>query len=241
VRTSEQGTRGSPPRDRDARPVVAAGAADESHPRGGTPLLAHFPPMSALELSYGPRVPNETDLRLCGAVDGRRVVELGCATPANAVAFARAGARVLAVDPDVDTVGGVRRAAEDAEVRVECHVQDLADLGFATSASVDLVFSAMALATVTDLDRVFRQAHRVLKPGAPLVFSVPHPISSMLQGGEVVLRTPYGAGARTVGQLFTALTRANFQVDAMLEPLPTEDRGAMVPAALVLRGRKLGV
>jgi SAM-dependent methyltransferase len=183
----------------------------------------------------------ETDLRLCGSVEGRRVVELGASTPANPVAFALAGARVLAVDPDDSAVGAVRQAAEEAEVRVECHVQDFADLGFATSASVDLVFSAMALAGVHDLDRVFRQAHRILKPGAPLVFSVPHPISAMLQGGEVVLRTAYGTGARTVGQLFTALTRANFQVDAMLEPLPVEDKAAMVPAALVLRARKLGV
>jgi SAM-dependent methyltransferase len=197
--------------------------------------------MSSLQLSYGPRVPTEAELRLCGTVEGKRVVELGLATPANAVSFAASGARVLAVDPDESACSAVRRAAEQAEVRVECHVQELADLGFATSASVDLVFSAMALATVTDLDRVFRQAHRVLKPGAPLVFSVPHPISAMLQGGEVVLRTAYGANTRTVGQLFAALTRANFQVDAMLEPLPVGDRAAMVPAALVVRGRKLGV
>jgi SAM-dependent methyltransferase len=197
--------------------------------------------MSSLELSYGPRVPTEADLRLCGTVEGRRVVELGLATPANAVSFATAGARVLGVDPSDEAAAEVRRAAERAEVRVECHVVALADLGFATSASVDLVFSAMALADVQDLDRVFRQAHRILKPGAPLVFSVPHPISAMLQGGEVVLRSAYGTNARTVGQLFAALTRANFQVDAMLEPLPVGDSAAMVPAALVLRGRKLGV
>jgi SAM-dependent methyltransferase len=197
--------------------------------------------MSSLQLSYGPRVPTEADLRLCGTVEGKRVVELGLATPANAVSFATSGARVLGVDPSEDAAAEVRRAAEQAEVRVECHVVELADLGFATSASVDLVFSAMALAGVHDLDRVFRQAHRILKPGAPLVFSVPHPISAMLQGGEVVLRSSYGANARTVGQLFAALTRANFQVDAMLEPLPVEDKAAMVPAALVLRARKLGV
>jgi len=197
--------------------------------------------MSSLQLSYGPRVPTESELRLCGTVEGKRVVELGLATPANAVSLATAGARVLAVDPDESACAAVRRAAEQAEVHVECHMQELADLGFATSASVDLVFSAMALAAVTDLDRVFRQAHRVLKPGAPLVFSVPHPISAMLQGGEVVLRTAYGANTRTVGQLFAALTRANFQVDAMLEPLAAEERAAMVPAALVVRARKLGV
>ena len=38
----------------------------------------------------------------------------------------------------------------------------------------------MALASVDDLARVFRQVHRVLKPEAPLVCSVPHPAFAMI-------------------------------------------------------------
>ena len=125
---------------------------------------------------------------------------------------------------------------------MELHQADFADLGFETSASVDLVFSAFELAAVDDLPRVFRQVHRVLRPGAPLVFSVPHPIAAMLEGGEVVLRRPYwGTTARTVSALFTALSRTNFQVDVILEPAPVDHPNVLVPAALVMRARKLGV
>jgi hypothetical protein len=64
----------------------------------------------------------------------------------------------------------------------------------------------------------------------------------MLEGGEVVLRKPYwGTGARTTSDLFTALQRTNFQVDVILEPAPLSHPNVLVPAALVMRARKLGV
>ncbi len=148
----------------------------------------------------------------------------------------------MAVDPSGERLAVARRLADAAEVRVEFHEADLADLGFATSASVDLVFSSGALGGVDDLPRVFRQVHRILRPGAPLVFSIHHPIAAMLEGGEVVLRKPYwGTGARTTSDLFTALQRTNFQVDVILEPAPLSHPNVLVPAALVMRARKLGV
>jgi SAM-dependent methyltransferase len=193
-------------------------------------------------ISYGPGVPLEQELRLCGDVAGKRVVELGVGHAANAPVFAAMGAKAILVDPRPDAIAEARRAAEAAEVRVEFHQNDLADLGFATSASVDLVFSAGALSGVEDLARVFRQVHRVLRPNAALVFSVEHPIATMLEGGQLVIRKAYWAAApRTVSALFTALSRTDFQVDNILEPAPTGAKDSLVPAALVVRARKLGV
>jgi SAM-dependent methyltransferase len=192
-------------------------------------------------ITFGPGVPDEAELRLCGDVSGRRVVELGLADPSNAVTVASLGGRAIGVDPDEARADAARRAAEAAGVRVEVHRGDLADLGFATSASVDLVLSVWSLQHVDDLPRLLRQVHRVLKPGAPFVCSLPHPIAAMLEGGEVVLRKPYWSGGRTVSALFTAITRADFQVDVMLEPAPVSGKDAFVPAALLLRARKLGV
>jgi len=193
-------------------------------------------------ITYGPDVPDESELRLCGDVEAKRIVELGLGPGANAVVFAGRGAKAMAVDPSAENVTAARREADAADVRVEFHQGELGDLGFATSASVDLVFSSGALGHVDDLSRVFRQVHRVLKPDATFVFSIPHPIAAMLEGGEVVLRKPYWAtGTRTVSDVFMALCRANFQVDVMVEPPPTGHANALVPAALVIRARKLGV
>jgi SAM-dependent methyltransferase len=193
-----------------------------------------------LPISYGLDVADESELRLCGDVQAKRVIELGATS--NAVAFASRGARTIAVDPSAERIASCRREAEANEVRVEFHRAELADLGFATSASVDLVCSNGALADVDDLPRLYRQVHRVLRPGAAFVFSTVHPIAAMLEGGEVVLRKPYWTTtARTVSDVFTALCRTNFQVDVLAEPPPRSQPHAMVPAALVVRARKLGV
>jgi SAM-dependent methyltransferase len=188
-------------------------------------------------ISYGPGVPDERDLHLCGDLAGKRVIELGGAV--NAIAFAERGARVLAAASRFEVEEGRERAVQ-AEVHVEFHAGDLADLGFATSGSTDLVFSG-ALATVDDLPRVLRQAHRVLRPEGSLVFAVPHPISAMLEGGEIVLRRAYGAGSRTIADYFMAVMRAGFRVDVVAEPLPVDQPSSLVPAALVMRAKKLGV
>jgi len=187
-------------------------------------------------ITYAPGVPTEAELRLCGDVAGKRVIELGAG--GNAVALAKLGARVMVVDPSAEKVAEGRRDADAGEVRIEFHQSDLADLGFATSGSVDLALSTGSMGEVDDVSRVFRQVHRVLKPGLPMVLAVPHPLTAALEGGEVVLRRPYGTPpARTVSAYFTALQRANFNVDVLLEPVSA---GAMVSAALLLRARKLG-
>ena len=192
-------------------------------------------------ISYGPGIPDESELRLCGDVQGKRVIELGAAGGA-APAFAARGAKAIAVDPSTAALDAVRaRVAElsepGEELRVECHQGDLADLGFATSASVELVFSAVALGAVDDLNRVLRQVHRVLRPGGLFVFSVPHPMAALVETNP---RRRYGEGGRTVSGIFMALVRANFGVEVLAEP-EAGGGGRLTPPMLIVRARKLGV
>jgi SAM-dependent methyltransferase len=215
---------------------------------------------------YGPGIPTEHELRLLGHVDGRRILELGCGAGANAVALAKAGARVVAIDVDAGNLDETRERAEREGVRVETHHGPLAELAFVRADTIDAALSTYGLATVGDLDRVFRQVHRVLRSDRPLVFSLPHPAFVLLDpaGAEPVLRrawwdtspVPWSAGpggdtdrALTLGVLFSALGRAGFAVDTVLEP-PAERTAAgeawsdamrWVPPTLVVRARKLGV
>lgn len=217
---------------------------------------------------YGPDVATEADLRLLGDVRGRRVVELGCAGGHNSVAFARQGAIAIGVEPSEDLLAAARRLCDREEVRVELRRGDVADLAFLRADSVDAVFSALALAYVEDLGRVFRQVHRVLRVGAPLVFSLPHPAYHLIDGAhpEDPLRvrrsyfdrapTPerrHGAPAtrhhHTLAELHTALVRASYRIDTVLEPAPDpsgprsadwQEAARYVPRTLVLRARKEG-
>jgi ubiquinone/menaquinone biosynthesis C-methylase UbiE len=195
-----------------------------------------------LHISYGLHVSDDAELRLCGDPTGKRTLELGISGAGNAVVMAEGGAKAIAVDPDPQRIAQARRQAEDAGVRVEFHQADLADLGFATSASIDLVVAAGTLVDVDDLPRVLRQVHRVLKPECPILIAGPHPVATMLGGAEVVLRHRYGTPpGRSVSDLFMALHRTNFRVDNIQELFPDDQLTPMVPAVLLVRARKLGV
>jgi SAM-dependent methyltransferase len=193
-------------------------------------------------LSYGPAVSDERTLRLAGDLTGKRAVELGISGAQNAVALAEAGAKSIAVDPDQHRIDTARCEAERAGVRVEFHRADLADLGFATSASVDVVVSTGTLVDVDDLPRVLRQVHRILRPEAPMLIAVPHPAMTMLDPATLTVHQRYGTSpGRSVADLFTALLRANFRVDSIHELFATDAEHPLVPSVLVLRARKLGV
>lgn len=185
------------------------------------------------DIKYGPGTPGDDELRLCGDVsEGRRAVELGISPWFNSIAFAHAGAKSIAVDTDVERIAETRRRATADEVQVQCLETDLADLGDIASTSCEVVLAAHSIGEVDDLGRLLRQVHRILKPSMPLVVSMPHPFS------DISIEHPYGTGARTIGEWFTALTRSNFRVDQVLELGATGDSPA--PATLILRARKEG-
>ncbi len=197
--------------------------------------------MTTPAISFGRDIPDETELRLCGDIsDGKRAIELGIGSSRNSIAFALAGAKAIAVDPDPAKIESVRAAAAAAEVTVACHVSDLADLGFATSGSVELVVADHTIGDdVDDFGRLLRQVHRVLTSSRPFVISLPHPfagVHSTDEYGSKVL--PYGSVGRTIGDWHIQLTRANFRVDQILELGVTAL--SPVPTTLVIRASKEG-
>lgn len=216
---------------------------------------------------YGPDIGDEAEHRLLGELRGKRILELGCGAAPASVAFAQQGAIAIAVESSADLVATARRRCDQEDVRVELRQGDLADLAFLRADSIDLAFSAYALAYVEDLSRVFRQVHRVLKVGAPLVFSMPHPVYDLIDedGNQPLLvrrsyfdRAPLGpdddnASHRrqhhTIADLYTVLFRSSYRVDAILEPQPPSSgpRSELwrepfryVPRTLVIRARKEG-
>lgn len=214
---------------------------------------------------YGPGL-SEADLRLLGHVDGRRILDLGCGAGAGSVALAAAGAKVIAVDEDTDNLAATREAAERCGVRVETHHGPLAELAFVRADTVDAAVSAYGLAAVADIDRVFRQVHRVLRTERPFVFSLPHPAFALIDPADPVPRVQrswwdpgpvaWSVGEpggrpdrpRTLSALFASLGRANFSVDGLAEPPVDEDSAGdawcealrWVPPTLVVRARKQG-
>lgn len=212
-------------------------------------------------LRYGPHVADERVLRLLGTVAGKRVLALGTGRGQLPAELSRAGAKVIGVEPSPTAIDATRQRCHREGVVVEVHHRDLAELAFVRADTIDLAVSVLALAGVADLTRVFRQLHRVLRPDAPLVFSVPHPLLAIFEAEQRrsyvdpsprPWHTDGGDGVdytHTIGGTFTALNRTGFRVDSLIELVaeapPIADRfwqSAMkrVPAVLVFRARKIG-
>ena len=208
---------------------------------------------------YGPDIPTEAELKLCGNVEGKRVLELGTGAQAS-VAFATQGAHAIAVDSSPERLADLRRRADAEEVKIELHESDLADIAFVRADSIDLAFSSYGFDTVDDLNRVFRQVHRVLRQDCPLLFSISHPAYAMIDDAAedpLLVRRSYFERStdgekphRTISELFTGLIRANFRVDTILEPAPAQggprsrewrDTFRYVPRTLIIRARKEGI
>lgn len=203
-----------------------------AHLRGGVE-----PTMTAVTapISYGDDVPDDTSLKLCGEIgDGRRVVELGVSPAHNSIVVASAGGKAIAVDPEAARLEGLRQAAAAAEVHVECHQSDLADLGFLTSGSTELVVANHTLDGHDDPGRLLRQVHRVLRPGMPLVISLGHPFAEV----DLDAGVGYGDRSLTIGDWLTLFERANFSIDRMLELDGPQQRG--LPATMIVRTHKEG-
>jgi SAM-dependent methyltransferase len=148
-------------------------------------------------------------------------------------------------------------------VKLELHHGDLAELAFVRADTIDVALSIHELGRIDDLDRVLRQVNRVLRTGSALVCSLPHPASLMLddaQPGPPRVVRPYAERVsrpvgedrlhpRTIAEVFSSFARANFRVDTLLEPAVDHDEPSpfwtetmtLVPATLVVRGRKDGV
>ncbi|MGW7537997.1 class I SAM-dependent methyltransferase [Amycolatopsis sp. NPDC054798] len=181
----------------------------------------------------------EEDARLLGDVHGKRVLEVGCGQAACSRWLAAAGAEPVATDLS----GGMLRHAREGNARTGAAVPlvqaNAERLPFA-AASFDIACSAFgALPFVPSLETVFGEVRRVLRPGAPWVFSVTHPMRWIFpddpgpQGLTATQpyfdRTPYvevdddGTATyveyhRTLGDYVRALAAAGFALEDLVEP-----------------------
>ena len=215
---------------------------------------------------YGPHTPDEGTVRLLGPLSGKRVLLLGCGTGNPLLTLTRAGAKVIAVEPSPAAAETALQRCAAAGIVAEIHQHDLAELAFVRAEAIDLVVSSLGFAGTDDLVRVFRQLHRVLRPEAAVVASLPHPFLTALddEATRSVLARPYRGPTPRPWQidniegvdyghrfedLFVALGRTNFRVDTLLEPAalePTSESPFWRPAlgllapVVIFRARKIG-
>jgi ubiquinone/menaquinone biosynthesis C-methylase UbiE len=238
----------------------------EAWDRAADKFVAEFDaPIDAV--SYGEDMPDDRELRLVGRVQSKRVLDLGCGAGHNAVALALQGATVTAVDGSDAMLEHARRLANETGVKVEFRASDLAELAWLRADSIDIALSIDALVELEDLDRALRSVHRVLRTGAPFVFTYSHPMALVcrpddapdgeLPFGRLEVQRSYfemepmrierfgeifTLYPRTFADIFSALGRAGFGVDILAEPQREQsaDPRPEVPRVIAVRARKQG-
>ena len=186
---------------------------------------AHGPPNALYD--------RPTIKRLLGSVDGRRVLELGCAAGYLTRDLLDEGAEVVALDKSEKMVAHARELTR-GRARVE--VADLSEpLAFIEDGSMDLAVASLVLHYLPDWDVVLSETFRALRPGGALVMSVHHPITGWLRSDQTDyhrtelidevwnvdgVETTAHMWRRPVSAIFTPLLARGFVVDAVHEPAP---------------------
>jgi len=116
-----------------------------------------------------------TFLRVVGDVRGRRVLDLACGNGYLSRRFARAGAKVVAVDASARMVERARAREDREPLGIEYHVADVVHLSMLGAASFDLVACNMALMDIEDAAGAIREVARVLRSKGRFVASLAHP------------------------------------------------------------------
>lgn len=182
-------------------------------------------------------------LSLLPDVRGLRVLDAGCGPGIYAQILVEQGAQVVALDANPKMVTFARARLGEAVQVIQASLEN--PLSFFEDESFDLVVAPLVMDYVRDWRFIFSEFQRVLKPGGILVFSIEHPAmkyfdfiekSNYFQV-EQVSYTWKGFGPpvevptyrRSLAEVFNPLIEAGFNIDRVLEPLPTEAFKAAEP------------
>jgi SAM-dependent methyltransferase len=130
---------------------------------------------AANEISWGLWRTPEAEIGVLGDVSGLDVVELGCGTAYFSAWLARQGARPVGVDPtpaQLQTAREMQAEFGPMFPLLEAFGEDVP----LPDATFDLAVSEYGASVFADPHRWIPEAHRLLRPGARLVFMRPAPL-----------------------------------------------------------------
>ena len=127
----------------------------------------------------------ERALDALGAIAGQRLLDLGCGTGNVALAAARRGARVVAVDPAKRLVEVTRARALEAGLELQALAGDAGAVP-AGDGAFDLAASVFAVIFAPDPDAAARELLRVVRPGGRVVLTAWRSSGAIFEMGSIL-------------------------------------------------------
>lgn len=170
-------------------------------------------------------------------IDGKKVLDVGCATGTHTKILVKKGAKVSGVDVSKEMI----KIAQKNVPQADFFRADMKKLPFKDS-SFDLLFYGLCLHYEKNLKPVFKEASRVLKKGGRIVFSTHHPAgtghtSIRCKGERKVVFDDYfnhkihtmnfdgvelKIYPKTISEMFNPLIEVGFSITKIYEPQPVQ-------------------
>lgn len=165
-------------------------------------------------------------------ISGKTVLDFGCGTGIVSELLIMRGADVVSLDNDAQMI---KRARERLGKRGDVLLFDLNNtFKLFPDSTFDLIYSSMVIHRVKDLNQLFSEYSRILKPGGVLIFSANHPelpdsrqypVSGYAKQGD--FWKGYQAynlyTNRPWSKITNTLSENHFNVDSIISPKPTEE------------------
>src|SRR5499426_3019043 len=113
-------------------------------------------------------------LAMLPEVEGLSGLDIGCGEGHNTRMLAQHRAMLTAIDISEVFIAHAKQLEEQEPLGIDYRVASAVELPFA-DATFDFVTAFMSLMDIPETDRALAEAHRVLKPGGFLQFSITHP------------------------------------------------------------------
>ncbi|MHA1975497.1 MAG: class I SAM-dependent methyltransferase [Candidatus Hodarchaeales archaeon] len=137
--------------------------------------------ISLTDIHYAPYSPGEKKIKIIGDVKGLDVVELGCGGGQIAIVLSKMGANsVTALDISDQQLAHARKLAERENTDITFHQGDMEILSEFHDSSFDLIVSVHAISYVSNLQNVFSEISRILRPNGRVVICTIHPLQYVL-------------------------------------------------------------